>query len=76
MMSVDLVLRAIATLTCMYTAGMFITLTSIAALSASGTQLSCGPLGCLAGYEQRIAPPIRESDGPIAVAAVIAPGRV
>lgn len=75
-MSVDLVLRAIATLTCMYTAGMFITLTSIAALNASGTQFSCGPLGCLAGYEQRIAPPIRVGDGPIAVAAVITPSRI
>ena len=35
-MTVDLVLRAIATLSCMYTAGLFITLTSIAALNAAG----------------------------------------
>lgn len=57
-MPIDLVLRAIATLTCMYTAGLFITLTSIAALNASGTQFSCGPAGCLAANGLRHPPGI------------------
>ncbi len=56
-MSVDLVLRAIATLSCMYTAGLFITLTSIAALNAAGAGPICGPSGCMAAYEY-VQPPI------------------
>ena len=71
MSSVDLVLRAIATLSCMYTAGLFITLTSIAALNASGTNAICGPAGCLAAYEQAIPPPIGRIAAPIWSAGLI-----
>ena len=74
-MSVDLVLRAIATLSCMYTAGLFITLTSIAALNAAGAGPICGPAGCMAGYEQR-QPPIHRVAAPIRNAAVITASRV
>lgn len=73
-MSVDLVLRAIATLTCMYTAGLFITLSTIAALNAAGADPMCGPGGCMATYEQRV-PPIRGVAVPIRTAAVITPRR-
>ena len=59
-MPVDLVLRAIATLSCMYTAGLFITLTSIAAINVTGFDPTCGPAGCMtASYEQRLDIPIR-----------------
>lgn len=52
-MSVDLVLRAITTLSCLYSAGLFITLTSIAALNAVTAGTDCAPVGChVAAYEQ------------------------
>jgi hypothetical protein len=54
----------------MYTAGLFITLTSIAALNAAGSRLHCGPAGCLAAFEK---PPIVQALGPIAPAEVILP---
>jgi hypothetical protein len=57
-MSVDLVLRTLATLTCVYTVGLCITLTSISALSAAGAGAECGPAGCmLAVHEQPTGPP-------------------
>lgn len=73
-MSVDLVLRAIATLSCMYTAGLFITLTTIAALNATGSGPICGPAGCLASYES-YQPPIHRAAAPIRTAAIIMPSR-
>jgi hypothetical protein len=73
-MSVDLVLRAIASLTCMYTAGLFVTLASIATMNAAGYDPYCTGTGCLAAsIERPYITPIRSDPSgmkPIAIARV------
>ncbi|HKZ95544.1 MAG TPA: hypothetical protein VJ045_01035 [Hyphomicrobiaceae bacterium] len=58
-MSVDVVLRAIGTLTCMYTVGLFVTVLSLATVNAASYAAGppCGPVGCqVAAYHQRFEP--------------------
>jgi hypothetical protein len=73
-MSVDLVLRAIASLTCMYTAGLFVTLASIATINAAGYDPYCTGHECqTASVERQYITPVRSiSVGvkPIAMARV------
>ena len=70
-MSVDHVLRAIVSLTCMYTAGLFITLTSIATMSVAGHDPYCGVGGCMTASVERqyISPAWPESQRVKAAAA-------
>ena len=73
-MSVDLVLRAIASLTCMYTAGLFVTLASIATINAAGYDPYCKGNECLtASIERPYITPVRSDPNsmkPIAVARI------
>ena len=73
-MSVDLVLRAIASLTCMYTAGLFVTLASIATINAAGYAPYCKGNTCLtASIERPYITPVRSDPNgikPIAIARV------
>jgi hypothetical protein len=73
-MSVDLVLRAVGTLTCMYTVGLFVTVMSLAAVNAAGYAAGppCGDGGChMVAYQARFEQVATPADSRFVRGAVI-----